>query len=75
MLYLSRKIGESVVIGQDVKITVVDVQGKSIKLGFEYPQGVSILREELFVKLHNENQAAALAASQLAAHLQGLGSE
>jgi carbon storage regulator len=72
MLYLTRKIGESVLIGDGIKISVVDVQGKSIKLGFQFPQGVSILREELFLKLQGENQAASLAASQLAAHLQGL---
>lgn len=69
MLYLTRKIGETVVVNENIKITVMDVHGKSIKLGFEYPNGATVLRKELFERIQDENEAASLAACHLAAHL------
>jgi len=61
MLYLSRKIGESVVINADIEVIVVEVRGKSVKLGFTFPPSVSVLRRELFEKIQRENREAALA--------------
>jgi len=61
MLYLTRKIGESVIINDDIEVTVVEVRGKSIKLGFTFPPGASVLRRELYEKIQRENQEAALA--------------
>ena len=61
MLYLSRKIGESVVINADIEVTVVEVRGKSVKLGFTFPPSVSVLRRELYEKIQRENREAALA--------------
>ncbi len=59
MLYLSRKIGESVIINDNVEITVVEVRGKSIKLGFTFPPDVSVLRREIYERIQEENRAAA----------------
>ena len=59
MLYLTRKVGETVVINDDIRVTVVEVRGRSIKLGFTFPGGVSVLREELYEKIQSENVAAA----------------
>ena len=61
MLYLTRKLGESVLINEDIEITVVEVRGKSVKLGFTFPPGVSVLRRELYEKIQRENREAALA--------------
>ena len=61
MLYLSRKIGESVVINEDIEVTVVEVRGKAVKLGFTFPPGASVLRRELYEKIQRENREAALA--------------
>ena len=61
MLYLTRKVGESVLINDDIEVTVVEVRGKSIKLGFTFPAGVSVLRRELFEKIQRENLEAAQA--------------
>ena len=60
MLYLTRKIGESVLINEDIEVTVIEVRGKSIKLGFTFPPGASVLRRELWEKIQRENQEAAL---------------
>ena len=59
MLYLTRKAGESVVINDDIEVTVVDIRGRSVKLGFTFPQGASVLRRELYEKIQKENQEAA----------------
>ncbi len=61
MLYLTRKIGESVIVNEDIEVTVVEVRGKSVKLGFTFPPGASVLRRELYEKIQRENQEAALA--------------
>jgi carbon storage regulator len=65
MLYLTRKVGDSVVINDNIEITVVEVRGRSIKLGFEFPPDVTILRRELYDKIQDENRAAATAAIDL----------
>lgn len=59
MLYLTRKIGESVIINDNVEVTVVEVRGKSIKLGFTFPADVTVLRREIFERIQEENRAAA----------------
>ncbi len=62
MLYLTRKIGESVIINENIEVTVVDVRGKSAKLGFTFPPDASVLRRELYERIQEENRAAATAA-------------
>lgn len=59
MLYLTRKIGESIVINDNVEVTVVEVRGKSIKLGFTFPPDVTVLRREIYERIQEENRAAA----------------
>lgn len=59
MLYLSRKIGESIIINNNIELTVVEVRGKSVKLGFVFPKEASILRKELHEKIMEQNIAAA----------------
>ena len=66
MLYLTRKIGESVIINDDIEVTVVDIRGKSIKLGFTFPQHASVLRREIYERIQEENRAAALGSEALA---------
>ena len=59
MLVLTRKIGESIKINEDVKITVIDVKGKNIRLGIDAPRETKIYREEVFLKIQEENKYAA----------------
>ncbi|WP_119168046.1 carbon storage regulator CsrA [Algihabitans albus] len=71
MLYLTRKIGESVVINDDIEVTVVDIRGKSIKLGFTFPPEASVLRREIYERIQEENRAAAGGSDALADVLGG----
>lgn len=66
MLYLTRKIGESVVINDDIEVTVIDIRGKSIKLGFTFPSHATVLRREIFDRIQEENRAAAEGSEALA---------
>lgn len=59
MLYLSRKIGESIVINNSIEMQVVEVRGKTVKLGFTFPPDASILRKELHDTIMDQNVAAA----------------
>jgi carbon storage regulator len=47
MLVLSRKVGESILIGDDVEITIVEIRGNKIRLGIEAPRDVTVIRSEL----------------------------
>jgi carbon storage regulator len=59
MLYLTRKIGESIIINNNIELTVVEVRGKTVKIGFLFPQEATILRKELHQKIMEQNIAAA----------------
>jgi carbon storage regulator len=58
MLILTRKLGESVTIGDDIKITILGVRGRQVRLGIIAPQKVTIHREEIYFKIQEENQRA-----------------
>ncbi|MDI6852591.1 MAG: carbon storage regulator CsrA [Deltaproteobacteria bacterium] len=61
MLILTRKLGEGLFIGDDIRITVVEVRGRQIRLGIEAPPHVVVLREEIYQRVRDQNlQAAAL---------------
>jgi carbon storage regulator len=55
MLILTRKQGESVAIGDDIQVTVVEIQGKQVKLGVQAPREVSVHRQEIYEKIQQEN--------------------
>jgi carbon storage regulator len=61
MLILTRRPGERVVIGEDILITVMGVSGHTVRLGIAAPEGVSIYREEIWLAVQAENEAAAAA--------------
>ncbi|MBV53855.1 MAG: carbon storage regulator [Coxiellaceae bacterium] len=56
MLILTRRIGEAVVIGDDVKLTVLGVRGNQVRLGIDAPKNVSVHREEIYDRIAQENQ-------------------
>jgi carbon storage regulator len=59
MLVLTRRTGESVVIGDDVVITVLEARGDVIRLGIKAPREVQVHREEVYKELRAANHAAA----------------
>jgi carbon storage regulator len=54
MLYLTRKPGEAIVINDDIELTVVEVRGRTIKLGFTFPPTASVLRRELHDRIKSQ---------------------
>jgi carbon storage regulator len=64
MLILTRKLGESVTIGDEIKITVLGVRGRQVRLGIIAPQKVTIHREEVYFKIQEENKRAVVAAEE-----------
>lgn len=66
MLYLSRKEGESIIINDTIELTVVEVRGRTVKLGFVFPQDASILRKELYDKIRQQNIEAMAALDETA---------
>jgi carbon storage regulator len=64
MLILTRKIGESVYIGDEVKITFVELKGAQIRLGIDAPKGVRIYREEIYLQILEENRSAAQSSDE-----------
>jgi len=59
MLVLTRKKNESIIINDDIEITVIQIEGDQIKLGINAPKQVNIYRKEVFLMIQNENKQAA----------------
>lgn len=58
MLALTRRKGESLVINNNVEITVLEIRGDQIKIGISAPKEVPIYRKEVYLQIENENKAA-----------------
>lgn len=63
MLVLTRRLGETIVIGDDITIKIVDIHGKQIRIGIEAPKEISVYRGEIYDRIMQENKAAAEAAN------------
>ena len=59
MLVLTRKAGQSIVIGQDIELTILEIAGDHIKLGIKAPRSVPVYRSELWAEIQRENALAA----------------
>jgi carbon storage regulator len=59
MLILTRRVGESLRIGDEVSVTVLEVNGNQVRLGIDAPKDVPVHREEIFQRIAEENQTAA----------------
>ena len=59
MLVLTRKCGQSIVVGDNVEVKVLELHGNQVKLGVEAPQEISIHRKEIYIAIQQENRSAA----------------
>lgn len=69
MLVLSRRPGESVVLGEDVTITILEVRGDVVRVGIDAPRSLKVHRAELLEQLQEENQRAASPSEDVVASL------
>ncbi len=65
MLVLTRRAGESIVIGDDVRVVVLDVRGDTVRLGIEAPRSIQVHRAEVYAEVQAANAAAASAGADL----------
>lgn len=58
MLALSRKVNESLMIGNDIEITILEIKGDQVKIGIEAPKSVPIYRKEIYLQIQESNKEA-----------------
>lgn len=59
MLILTRKLGESITIGDNIRVSVLGIRGRQVRIGIDAPSDVVVHREEIYVKIQDENRKAA----------------
>ncbi|MGC9311450.1 MAG: carbon storage regulator CsrA [Sediminispirochaetaceae bacterium] len=67
MLILSRKKDESIIIGENIEISVVDIKGDQVKIGIKAPKDIKVYRQEVFAAIQRENLAASKTGTELPA--------
>ncbi|CAM3442417.1 carbon storage regulator CsrA [Nocardioides dubius] len=69
MLVLSRKAGESVLVGDDIEVTILEIRGDVVRVGIAAPRSVSVQRSELIAQVSDSNRAAASPSANAVASL------
>lgn len=64
MLILTRRVGESLIIGDDVTVTILGVKGNQIRIGIDAPKDVSVHREEIYQRIQQEREGGANSDSE-----------
>jgi carbon storage regulator len=59
VLILTRRVGENVIVGDDIVISVIEVRGDAVRIGIQAPRSVTVHREEVYVELQRANEQAA----------------
>jgi len=63
MLILSRKVDEKVIIGDDIKISIIEIRGDQVRIGIDAPKKVKVFRQEVYDAIKAENRAASKSAT------------
>lgn len=58
MLALARKVGESIMLGNDIEVTLLEIKGDQVKIGIGAPKSVPIYRKEIYLQIQEENKQA-----------------
>ena len=58
MLALARKVNESIMLGNDIEITLLEIKGDQVKIGISAPKSVPIYRKEIYLQIQEENKQA-----------------
>jgi carbon storage regulator len=72
MLVLTRKPNESIMIGDDVEVSVVEIRGDQVKLGIRAPRNIAVHRKEIFLAIQNENIDASRSAAERMGEIGGI---
>lgn len=67
MLALARKINQSIMLGNDIEVTLLEIKGDQVKIGISAPKSVPIYRKELYTQIQEENKNAAVQEVDVAA--------
>lgn len=59
MLVLTRKVHQSIIIGDEIEVVVLEVRGEQVRIGIRAPKNVSVHRKEIYEQIHEENKEAA----------------
>lgn len=63
MLVLTRKVGQKLIINDNIEVTILEAKGDSVKIGIQAPRNVSVYREEIYQEIKKANQQATQASS------------
>lgn len=63
MLVLSRKPNQSIIIGEDIEVVVLEIKGDTVKIGLKAPRDVKVYRQEIYAEIKAENERAAAATA------------
>ncbi|MGO4894618.1 carbon storage regulator CsrA [Flavobacterium sp. W21_SRS_FM6] len=68
MLILTRRVGETLMVGDDVTVTVLGVKGNQVRIGVNAPKEVSVHREEIYMRIQAEKNGQAATGEQSSSH-------
>ena len=65
MLILTRKLNESITIGDSIEVSVIEIKGDQVKLGINAPREIKVFRKEVYLAIQQENKEAAMVSIEL----------